>query len=448
MPETMTDIIASSALLASARRRVALALIPIAALWLGVLWAALGGRAPERGAAVPAAPAVLETVVLGGQASPAGGSFDRFDLGGEAIPAPANSQGAVSFFATLLRGQGEEGLFLAGKDGVAKIAAVGDKVPSGESIAGFGQHPAPVLNEAGSTAFAVALTGGTAQSGVFRVEKGRMIALALSGAAAPDLPGATLAEFEPPALNDKGHVAFIAELRRGRELEEAIYVHRGDRLKKLVAAGDPAPGGGAFSSFGNPAINNRGDVAFAAIVEQGPNLGGVFLSSDDELRLVLPIGAPSPTGGIFARFSERLALNDAGTIALSAVLRQGGPSAAIFTIDNDTPRAVMAIGDAVPGGGTIAALASWPVLGQSGAVAFIASVDGGPNGLGVYLAGAGAPKRVIASGDPLPDGSRLAGFPLYPAIAIGGKDTVTFAATAERDGIRNDALFSYGPPRH
>jgi hypothetical protein len=87
------------------------------------------------------------------------------------------------------------------------------------------------------------------------------------------------------------------------------------------------------------------------------------------------------------------------------------------------------------------------VLSQSGAVAFIASVDGGPNGLGVYLAGAGEPKRVIATGDALPDGSRLAGFPLYPAIAIGGKDTVTFAATAERDGVRTDALFDYGPPR-
>jgi hypothetical protein len=443
----MTDLFPASALLASARRRVALALIPIAALWLGVLWASVGGRAPHSETAAPAAPAALELVALSGQASPAGGSFDRFDLGGEAIPAPANGRGDVSFFATLLRGQGEEGLFLAGKDGVAKIAAVGDKVPSGESIAGFGDHPAPTLNEAGSVAFAAALTGGKAQGGVFRVDKGRITALALSGAAAPDLAGGTLAQFEPPALNDKGHVAFLAELRRGRELEQAIYIHRGDRLKKLIAAGDPAPGGGVFSSFGNPAINNRGDVAFAAIMEQGPNLGGVFLSSDNELRLVLAVGAPAPTGGIFARFSERLALNDAGTIALSAVLRQAGPSAAIFKIENDTPRAVAAVGDGVPGGGTIAALASWPVLSQSGAVAFIASVDGGPNGLGVYLAGAGELKRVIATGDALPDGSRLAGFPLYPAIAIGGRDAVTFAATAERDGIRTDALFYFGPPR-
>jgi hypothetical protein len=43
----LTPAFSSSALFMGARRRVALALIPLALLWLGVLWAAFGGRAPQ-----------------------------------------------------------------------------------------------------------------------------------------------------------------------------------------------------------------------------------------------------------------------------------------------------------------------------------------------------------------------------------------------------------------
>ena len=443
----MPTLSASSALLAGTRRRVGLALIPVAALWLAVLWAGFGGRPPGGEASAPPAEPVLQAVAASGRPSPAGGSFDRFDIGGQAIAAPSNRRGEVAFFATLLRSPAEEGLFLAGAGGIAKLAAVGDAVPSGESIAGFGERPAAAINDAGTVAFAAALTGGKATSGVFLVEKGKTRAIALSGAAAPEVAGGTLAQFEQPALNDAGDVAFLAAIRRGREAQEAIYVLRGGRLKKLVGSGDPVPGGGIFASFGNPALNNKGEVAFAAIIEQGPILGGVFASSGSETRLVLAAGAPSPTGGIFARFSEHLELNDAGTIALSAVLRQGGPGAAIFAVENDTPRAVAALGDAAPGGGSFAAFASWPLLSQAGSVAFIAPIEGGPNALAIYVAGGQGLRRVAAVGDGLSDGGRLAAFPLYPAAAIGGSDAVTFAATAERDGNRTDTLFYYGPPR-
>ncbi len=443
----MASLVTSSALLAGARRRVALALIPVAALWLGVLWAAFGGRPPGGEPSAPPAKPVLQAVVASGQPSPAAGSFDRFDIGGQAIAAPANRRGEVAFFATLLRSPAEEGLFLAGAGGITKLAAVGDTVPSGESIAGFGETPAAALNDAGAVAFAAALTGGKATGGVFLAEKTKVKAVALSGAAAPEIPGGTLAQFEAPALNEAGDVAFLAMVRRGREMQEAIYVAHGGGLRKLVAAGDPVPGGGNFTSFGSPALNRRGDVAFGAIVEQGPIVGGIFMSSGAETRLVLAAGAPSPTGGIFARFSEHLELNDAGTIALSAVLRQGGPGAAIFAVENDTPRAVAALGDPAPGGGSFAGFAAWPVLSQDGSIAFIAPVEGGPNGLALYLAGSQGLRRVAAVGDALPDGGRLAAFPLYPVTAIGGAGAVTFIATAERDGMRTDTLFYYGPPR-
>jgi hypothetical protein len=443
----MTLFSGSSAVLAGAKQRVVLALLPVALLWLGVLWAVFGGRAPGTAVTAPPRAPVLQAVVTSGEASPADGSFDRFDIEGRVIAASANRRGDVLFFATLLRSPAVEGWFLSSPGGIVKLAAVGDFVPSGERIAGFGEHPAAAINDAGAVAFSAQLAGGKSTGGVFLAQQDKLTAVALSGATPPDAAGGTLAEFEPPVLSNAGDVAFLASLRRGRETGEAIYLWRRGQLSKLVASGDRAPGGGNYASFGNPALNSRGAVAFGALIEQGPILGGVFLSSGKEAHAVLAAGAPSPTGGIFARFSERIELNDAGTIALSAVLRQGGPGAAIFLIENEAPRAIAALSEAAPGGGSFAAFASWPVLSEDGAVAFIASLDGGPNGLALYLAGADGVKRVAGIGDPAPGGGRISAFPLHPAVSIAPNDAITFAASAERDGARSDSLFYYGPPR-
>jgi hypothetical protein len=406
-------------------------------------------------AALPRAPAAtaqsvaprVEAVAATGDPSPTVGSFDRFDVEGRAVAAPVNRRGDVLFFATVLHSAAEEGWFLAARGRFSKLAAVGDAVPSGERIAGFGENPAAAINDAGTVAFAAQLGGGKATSGVFVASQGKLVAAALSGAAAPDAPQATLAGFEQPVLNEAGDVAFLVATRRGREAGEAIYLWRKGQLSKLVASGDRAPGGGIFSNFGNPALNNKGEVAFGALIKQGSSPGGIFVSSGTQIHSILAAGAPAPTGGIFARFSERLDLNDAGAIAFSAVLRQGGPESAVFVVENDLPRAIAAIGDAASGGGTYAAFVSWPAMSNDGAIAFIASLDGGPDGLAVYLAGAEGMKRVAAIGDELPGGGRIVAFPLYPTLAIAPNGAVTFAAIVERDGARDDTLLYYGPPR-
>ena len=110
-------------------------------------------------------------------------------------------------------------------------------------------------------------------------------------------------------------------------------------------------------------------------------------------------------------------------------------------------RAIARTGDAAPGGGTFSAFAAWPALSGSGALAFIAAIDGGPNSMGLFLADSAGVRRIAAVGDSLPDGSRITGLPLYPTLAISPSDAVTFAATTEREGGRSQALFYYGPPR-
>jgi len=240
---------------------------------------------------------VLRPLVVSGQAAPVGGSFDRFEIAGQAIPAPSNRNGDVAFFASLVRNQADEGVFIAVGDRIRKLAAVGDVIPSGERIADFTDHPALALNEAGAVAFPAALAGGRATAGVFIVADGKLDPAALSGAAAPDVAGGSLTSFEWPVLDDSSNLVFLASVRRGRGSSDAIFLYRGGELRKLVAAGDDAPGGGIFSGFGAPAMNNHTVVAFPAIVEQGPVLAVSTSSIKGKRAWRSPLGTRRPTAG-------------------------------------------------------------------------------------------------------------------------------------------------------
>src|SRR2546422_2629320 len=200
---------------------------------IAVALAALLSPAGSLGAEPPA----IRRVVVSGQPAPGGGAFDRFSVESLPIVAPINGKGQVAFFATVLRGRAGEGFFLATGKQIAKVAAEGDPAPGGGVFSGFGRHPIPALNEAGELAFAAAISGARAVEGIFVASPRRVRAVALAGGAALGIPSGTLASVDPPAINDRGDVAFLATVRRGRESIEAIYLQAGGKTQKVVAQG-------------------------------------------------------------------------------------------------------------------------------------------------------------------------------------------------------------------
>src|SRR4030095_14126920 len=298
----------------------------------------------------------LRTVAAVGEPAPGGGSFAGFNVESLPILATANSRGDVAFFATLLRGPGSEGLFLSSpgrpRGGLRKITLEGAAVPGVGTLTGFGKHPIPALNEGGDVAFAAAVGGGNAVEGIFLWTRGRVQTVAITGTAAPGIAGGNLAGIEPPVLNDRGAVAFLATIRRVRETLDAIYGRMGGKLKKIVAQGDPAPAGGAFAGFGAPVLNNKGVVGVAAAVEGRGVPGGIFVVEGDAPRMVVGAGDDSPGGGIFYKFAERVRLNDAALIAFNTQLRDAPTAGGLFLVDRGAPRKLVLIGDAAPGGGT------------------------------------------------------------------------------------------------
>jgi len=396
---------------------------------------------------VAAQPIAVRLVVSAGQTAPGGGTFEHFSVESQPVIAPPNARGHVAFFASLLRGASSEGLFLAGARGIVKVAAEGDQAPGGGTLSGFGRHPIPSVNAEGHVVFAAAVAKGRTVEGIFVSSRGTLQAVAVAGQPAPGIASGTFASLDFPALNDRGDVAFLATVRRGRESLEAIHLRSGGRVRKVVAQEDPAPAGGAFAAFGAPAVNNRGVVAFAAVVEGRGVPGGVFTVLDGRVRMLAGAGDRTPLGGIFAKFSERVAIDDAGSVAFIALLKGASVPSALFVAEEDRLRKVVALGDPAPAGGVFSSFGFWPTLGPSGVVAFTASVDPGPPPTAVYASAPGGLMKIAGIGDPLPDGTKLDSFGLYPTVTMGPGGHATFTSALTATGEGSEAIYVAEPAR-
>ncbi len=371
-------------------------------------------------------PSGIRRIAVTGQAAPNGGVFDRFSVESLPIVAPINGKGQVAFFASVVRGRASEGFFLTTGTRISKLVADGDAVPGGGVFSGFGRHPLPALNDAGELAFAATITGARAVEGVFVASPRGIRAVALAGGAAPDISSGTFANLDTPSINNRGEVAFLAIVRRGRESIEAIYLQSGGKTRKVVAQGDPA---------------RSGRIGFAAVVEGRAVPGGVFAATAGAVKMLVGAGEDTPDGGIFAKFSERVAVNEAGTIAFNAILKGAPLSGAIYVVD-DRVRKVVGLGEVAPGGGVFSHFGLWPSLSASGAVVFAASVDGGPAPVAVFLAGRGATSKVAAVGDALPGGGALVSFGLYPFAAASSSGAITFATAPDAVGAGAEGVFA------
>jgi hypothetical protein len=260
------------------------------------------------------------------------------------------------------------------------------------------------------------------------------------------MPSSVLAGLDVPAINARGDIVFLATIRRGRESLDAILIGTGGALRKVVAQGDPAPAGGVFAAFGPPVINVRGAVAFAAVVEGKAVPGGVFVASGDRIQMVVGAGEETPIGGIFAKVSERVGLSDTGVVAFHGMLKFAPVEAAIFAVQDDRPRVVSRLGDPAPGGGTIAHFGLWPAVGPGGTIAFAASIDGGPSPVAVLRADGSRLAQVVAVGDILPGGDRIASLTLYPVVSVGSRGHITFAVTPTATGEGPEGLFAAADP--
>jgi len=333
------------------------------------------------------------------------------------------------------------GVYLFSAEGISRIAGPGDPIDRKPT---FRSAAAQAINAEG-----VVLFGGSSFPGGYGLFKGANLVVRV-GAPAPGGGVFTpLGSFQATTVQDQ--VAFRARTTLGRF---GIFLAADDVLTRIAAEGEPAPGGGTFSLPDVPAINNRGEIAFAAMLFPTSLGYGLFSFSKEQSQRLLATGDPAPGGGSFLFFFSA-SLNDVGQLAFLAstaptgrwgiylwsegsaqtIAESGGPAPGGGTFDFDSPapifapslnhpgqvafaarlstgnsglflfsdrviRSIVRPGDPVPGGGTFD-WADSPSLNEVGQLAFRAL---GPTGIGAYLYTGGSIVKVVAPGDPAPGG--------------------------------------------
>ena len=204
------------------------------------------------------------------------------------------------------------------------------------------------------------------------------------------------------SLNNFGDIAFPGLIRTqagiSGDFGYGIFVaDRNGRFTKVVAPGDPAPGGHKFDYAQNPWINDEGDVAFGAHV-----VGEECVSTSPA----------TPACG------ENIYLRKAGTGNIQSIAHTG---------------------DLAPGGGRY--LWAWgAVMNSRGDIVFMGELKP-PAGLdkarGVFLYSAGSTVAIARPGDLMPDGRRIA--TVNPVFLIGNfylnnRGDVSFIASLEKGG--------------
>jgi len=330
------------------------------------------------------------------------------------------------------------------------VAAFGDAVPSGGTLAGFAADPLPAMNAAGHVAFNAQISGGRATEGVFLAGDEGLAEIALAGDEAPGVPLGVLVGFDTPALNDADELAFVANVRRGRDTLDVLYFWNGRRLQRLVAEGELLLRiGGTMDKIGEPALNNAGVVAFPAAILKGPTLGGIFVAGARALELLVRAGDQAPGGAMLLRFSERVAIDDADSVAFGAYLGgdDGAREAVLrFGLEGLTELAVE--GAPAPGGGRYAGFGPWPTIAPGGVTAFVAAIDGGRGPLAAFAGRAGEIAPVVIVGEALPDGGRIGRFALNAVAAAGPDGRLTITTIAEDAGGHSAIYCRCGPPEH
>jgi hypothetical protein len=387
----------------------------------------------------------------------------------------------VIFTADLSEGgvDAGEGAFLAGKGGLSDVLQVGESAPGGGTFGGFGTSSPDTINDAGDAAVAASLAPFTlpigSNSGVYRYSHASQELTAVVVPGTTPAPGGGIFQGTAghPDLNNGGDLVFTGMVPAGIGPGAPIGLGLGifvadqhDHLSEVVRPGDPAPGGNTFDFAQNPAINDRGDVAFGAHLAEDPRIGlgqdlPVWIFSAESvyfrdgqagaIQSIAHQGAaiPDSAGGGTFDYAYAPVLNSRGQVLFDAGLAGTSvpfagsttDSQAIFLWSDGGLIAIARQGDAMPGGGHLvsAAFAAGEYsLNASGDVAFSAQLDNGDEG--IFLWSRGVLTQVARTGTVVPGVGTIASLDQYGTglphgyVDLNDRGQVAFAAVLTDGG--------------
>jgi hypothetical protein len=260
-------------------------------------------------------------------------------------------------------------------------------------------------------------------------------AVLLTGQPAPD--GGAFTEFSDPALNGRGHLAFAA-LTSAPAAHAAVYFSAGGRTSTLAVAGRPAPTGGRFTVFNDVILGNRDTVVFLGRTTDRVAHQGLYLARGGKIGPVVVTGQPAPGGGQFTDFANPT-INAQDVVAFVGRLTQAAPEG-IFTSTEGSITAAALAGQPAPTGGTFQFFADGsPALNDRGDIAFIAGTAPRET-FGVFVLLRGLAVPVVTTDDEAPVGGL---FTEFGSLMLTNAGTVGFVGRTAHSTVR-EAIYVTG----
>jgi len=362
------------------------------------------------------------------------------------------------------------------------VAKVGDPAPGG-GFYGPGLEPNDI-NDWGTVMFVTDLT--TGGQGLFLNRRGVNSQIVRSGQPAPgtDFDFGFFGSLTPSGLNDVGDMAFGFSLDLPPLYDSGVtagvwrYSGASGAATKVLAPGDPAPGGHTFQSADwHTYLNNRGEIATAGIIdtydgnctnEDASCYGfgrGVykFDRRNKAIKIAAP-GDPAPGGGVFDDAWDPN-INDWGDVVFGGHVKGeacfGGSSSTIgcyeslylYRARTGTLSSLVHQGDPAPGGDTFD-FAFNGRLNSVGDVSFIGVLDMiDEDGWVLYKNGVflyrhtGSIVKVAKPGDRLPGGVMANTNFAQGSHGINDFGDVAFVAQLDadvnHDGIQDTGIYLY-----
>ncbi len=356
-------------------------------------------------------------------------------LGGDPFPWPPASTGGASVIlpVQLSAGAGAEALAVLGPGRApAALAFTGLPSPAGPLFTRF--LPPAACGE--HAVFWAGLEGGAPGAGLFLGSSGILSTLVLAGDPAPG--GGTMAALgASPTVDATGRAVFLAVIEPGSV--SSLYAGTAGGLERILAAGDPAPGGGVIDAILWAGSGCDGTVrVLAAIAEGLESAVSLLAGTGSGWSRLLTEGDPLPGGGSFAGMIGAPASVTASGVILTAALQPPGGQAVLHLAAEGSLQVLARSGETFPAWGAATAFGPPAHLEGSRAAVRIERLDGAA-AIVALDAGGAPPEILLASGDTAPGGSPLSRLG-DPAAAGAG----ALALLAEAAGMRG-LLHRSGP---
>ena len=298
--------------------------------------------------------------------------------------------------------------------GTQVLAVSGGAAPDNNGT--FDRYINPILNNNGQVLVEAEFSGTSDYpydgAGFYRIDTPYSLnQIARGKQTSPDGNGIFANPFNVDAqLNDAGQTAFASGLYNTspRGNSAGIFVDHSVKLRRTDSAPD---GNGQFNGLGPVSINNTGQVAFQATLQNTSGNyanAGIFLhKTDGSVATIVRGDQAAPDGnGVFndqLHFSDA-GLNNAGQVAFYGYLDTGGSISddeGIYVGDGKSLTQIARAGNIVPSsGGHLFSTFSTPAINSHGQVAFNASEvssSGYGAGNGIFVGDAASVQSIVYS---------------------------------------------------